>query len=222
MRNIHLVVLTAFFTLILSSCSSLTPNEKIVINVQPFYNSEGPVIRVGDLSKELAADRPEQLLQTSQAMQTNISRLTPEQMYVAAVRLFDSGERDKALYWFYQAQYRARLYNCTLNKEHPDTKDLDSKAAILARTYRYFYVKIEPQFSRYAHCDSKQWEHIVEQVQRENRVPTSLATLFPALPFHASKTQSCNEQMTRELAVLKRYIKREQAAEKTEQPRYCS
>ena len=57
-------------------------------------------------------------------------------MYVAAIRLYDLGHKDEAVYWFYTAQYRARVFTSILDKENVGT--IGSEAFELKQAYASF------------------------------------------------------------------------------------
>ncbi|MDY0169224.1 MAG: hypothetical protein RBS80_21960 [Thermoguttaceae bacterium] len=80
------------------------------IYVTPFYNSEGPQVAVGKHSDDLARANADTIEEMVAAMKAEWDELRPEAMCVAAIRLFDLGLKDEAVYWFYSAQYRGRLF----------------------------------------------------------------------------------------------------------------
>lgn len=202
------MILSATTLLLLTvSCAPWnTEKADIEVNVEPFYRWQGPQVNVGDFSNQLQTKRAPELVQTARVMHSNIDRLTPEQLYVVAVRLYELGERDRSLYWFYQAQYRARFYDCSVNKTHNDTRAISSKAAVLARAYRHFYVRVEPYFSGYASCDYNRWLSVIDQVKRDNRTPPALNTIFPDIPFKTTQFEQCNAEITNNISLLERQI----------------
>jgi hypothetical protein len=101
-----------------SGARAATP---IPIYVSPFYNSQGPRIDVGPFSKQLAAATPDTISDVGAAMKKQWDDLSIEAMYVAAIRLYDLGQKDQAVYWFYSAQYRARLFASILSDDNPKT-----------------------------------------------------------------------------------------------------
>ncbi len=48
-------------------------------------------------------------------MRKQWQRLSFPELYVGAIRLYDLGYRNDAVYWFYTAQYRARQVSVVLN-----------------------------------------------------------------------------------------------------------
>ena len=91
----------------------------IPIYVTPLYNSEGPQINVGPFSKQLRTANADTIKDVAAAMKREWDSLSVEAMYVAAVRHYDLGQKDEAVYWFYSAQYRARLFASILSDDNP-------------------------------------------------------------------------------------------------------
>jgi hypothetical protein len=91
----------------------------IPIYVTPFYNSEGPQVDVGPFSKQLAAANADTITEVAAAMKKQWDSLPVAAMYVAAIRHYDLGQKDEAVYWFYSAQYRARLFASILSDKNP-------------------------------------------------------------------------------------------------------
>jgi hypothetical protein len=90
----------------------------IAILVPGFYSSEGLQIRVGNYSQQLATGDLQELTGLAQEMARQKDELTPEQMFVLAIRLYDLGEKENSLYWFYEAQFRAKLFRQSLDADH--------------------------------------------------------------------------------------------------------
>src|SRR5690348_8197312 len=84
--------------------------SRMDVYVTPYYNSKGPAIEVGRFSKGLAATGEQEFATTISKMKQAWSSLTFPEMYAAAIRLYDLGFRNEAIYWFYSAQYQGRLF----------------------------------------------------------------------------------------------------------------
>src|SRR5438874_2702804 len=80
------------------------------IYIAPYYDSEGTKVSVGDYSKKLASADAKTILEICSELKKDKEKLRPEVMYVAAIRLYDLGQKDEAVYWLHTAQYRARLF----------------------------------------------------------------------------------------------------------------
>src|SRR5262245_12676699 len=94
------------------------------VHLPPWYDSDGPKARVGPYSEGLVSGDKRRVLATVMKMKGAMRRLSVESMYVAAIRLYDLGLRDAALYWFYSAQYRTRLAQAVLLPIQKDHKEL--------------------------------------------------------------------------------------------------
>jgi hypothetical protein len=88
------------------------PVRRIDIYVQPFYQaaatSDGkPQVAVGDaFNALLASNRPEDILRARELIVRDPKLVTPMTMMVLAIRLYDAGLRDDAVFWFYVAKDR--------------------------------------------------------------------------------------------------------------------
>ena len=87
------------------------------VYVLPYYNSQGLQISVGKFSRELKSADSETILRVAEQMTKDWQTLTLEQMHVTAIRLFDLGHRDEAVYWFQSARLRFRLILAALKKD---------------------------------------------------------------------------------------------------------
>ena len=88
----------------------------IEIYVTPYYNSKGPVINIGKFSRGLASGEEGVFLETIGMMKEQWKNLTAEELYVGAIVLYDREYRDEAVYWFYSAQMRSRVFNGILDQ----------------------------------------------------------------------------------------------------------
>ena len=70
------------------------------VYVLPYYHSKGPWVSVGKFSSEPNSADSESILRVARQMTKDWQTLTLEQMHVTAIRLFDLGHRDEAVYWF--------------------------------------------------------------------------------------------------------------------------
>ena len=75
------------------------------IRVTPFYDSNGLKVSVGENSKKLASADAKSILDVSTELEKEKDGLRAEVMYVVAIRLYDLGHKDEAVYWFYTAQF---------------------------------------------------------------------------------------------------------------------
>src|SRR6476659_10375509 len=88
------------------------PVRQIGIYVQPFYESartpgERPRVAVGKQYNDLlASSRREDILAARDLIVAKPGLVTPMTMMVLAIRLYDVGLRDDAVFWFYVARAR--------------------------------------------------------------------------------------------------------------------
>ena len=204
-----------------------TGSASIPVFVPPFYASEGTQIYVGDFSQQLQTDNLEQLTTLAENMAKQKDQLTPEQMFVLAIRLYDLGGKDNSVYWFYEAQFRAKLFLKTLDGTHIGTKG-DPTYELLS-DYRTFTKSAGEYINGYAGCDVDNWVKIAKVVQGDNPNPPELDKMFPDAVFvEHSQWQSINNDVAAGLGVLidqlsqqKKAIQ-QQRAEKNLDQRYCN
>lgn len=151
------------------------------IYVTPYYDSKGPQVRVGKWSAALAGADRSSIAGVAAAMAREQPTLTVAAMYVLAIRLYDLGERDAALRWFYAAQYRARLFHALLDPARVGT--MGSPAFELNAAHAAFQQLAGPYLNGYAGCDRDKWLAAIAVVRAEHRRPVDLAALHPSVAF---------------------------------------
>lgn len=189
--------------------------------------SDGTQIYVGDYSQQLATDNLQQLTALAADMAKQKDRLTPQQMFVLAIRFYDLGGKDNSVYWFYEAQFRAKLFLKTLDGAHIGTKG--DPTYELLNDYITFTKSAGEYINGYAGCDVDNWVKIARVVQGDNPNPPELDKIFPDAVFvERSQWQSINNDVAAGLGVLidqlsqqKKAIQ-QQRAEKNLDQRYCS
>jgi hypothetical protein len=173
----------------------------IPILVPQFYSSDRLEIRVGNYSQQLATHNLQELTVLSQEMARQKQELTPEQMFVLAIRLYDLGEKDDAVYWFYEAQFRAKLFQQTLDADH--FAGISKQSAGLLASYEAFTALAGEYINGYAGCDVENWVEIAKTVQNNNPSPPELDKLFPEAVFvERSQWQGINDEVAAGLGVL--------------------
>ena len=244
MKKVFLTV--CFFALpliLLSGCAAvplpliptLTPeptampqvnDPPIPILVPRFYNSDGILIHVGNYSEQLATNDHQELTTLAQEMAQQKDELTPEQMFVLAIRLYDLHEKDQSVYWFYEAQFRAKLFLKSIDITHHGTiGDLSSG---LLGSYEAFTKLAGEYINGYAGCDVDNWVKIAKTVQGDNPTPPELDKLFPEAVFvDRSQWQGINDDVAAGLGVLidrlsesKEAIRKDRAANNLD-AQYC-
>ena len=83
--------------------------EQINIYVTPFYDSTPLQISVGEYSSRLMSDSPRKMLKLADELKEKIDKVDATTLYVLSIRLYNLGEKDESVYWFYIAQFRAKV-----------------------------------------------------------------------------------------------------------------
>lgn len=128
------------------------PIRRIEIEVQPYYEAasdptQPPGVRVGaGLDQRLASLERADILDARMTVQTKADVVTPMTMMVLAIRLYDVGEREEGLFWFYAAKDRAATLAAVLDLSDPGLRP--AADAISA-----FSHLAGPYFNSYAFCD---------------------------------------------------------------------
>jgi hypothetical protein len=101
-------------TLVASSCGAFAaePVRHIGIYVQPYYAAarqpgEPPQVAVGaSVNGPLSSTRREDIVAVRDRIRAEPKLITPMTLMVLAIRLYDVGLRDDAVFWFYAAKDR--------------------------------------------------------------------------------------------------------------------
>jgi hypothetical protein len=109
---VHGILAAILATGLAASALAQTPQpiRRISIYVTPYYNSDAPtgvqvaVDRAFDTL--LASDKPGDILKVRDMVAAKPASVAPNTLMVLASRLYDVGERDEAVFWFYAARYR--------------------------------------------------------------------------------------------------------------------
>lgn len=160
------------------------PVRHIGIYVQPFYEAAPtpggkPQVAVGKQYNDLlSSNRREDILAARDLVLAKPALVTPMTMMVIAIRLYDVGLRDDAVFWFYVAKERYIVMS----------EVLDVKTQALAQAddaVRSFANLAGPIINGYAFCDlAKQTEHHAKAVQWVENHPYEVMFMVraPALP----------------------------------------
>jgi hypothetical protein len=149
--------------------------------VTPYYDSNGPSIHVGAFSSGLASRNPRDVFATTRQMKRQWQRLSFPQLYVAAIRLYDVGYRNEAVYWFYTAQYRARQVSVLLDP----TKigNVGDPGFELQAAGGAFMQTAGTWINAYAFAHPDRLIQIVRRVQQEGRRIGDLQATYPNVAF---------------------------------------
>lgn len=182
------------------------PNPKpMSISILPFYDYQDIQINVGDYSEGLKAKDIQTLAKLAQKMAQQKERLTPEQMYVLAIRFYDLGDKDSSIYWYYEAQFRAKLFQQAIEPAQYIT--LADQAFKLNSAYDDFTRMAGEYVNGYAGCDLNNWVKFTQMVLADNTTPPALNQMFPDVLFvNEDRWQSINDEVLNGLATLIDYI----------------
>jgi len=160
------------------------PVRQINVYVQPFYEAgrtpgQPPQVSVGQQYNELlSSNRRENILAVRDMIVAKPAVVTPMAMMVLAIRLYDVGLRDDAVFWFYVAKERYVVMS----------EVLDVKTQALAQAddaVRSFATLAGPVINGYAFCDlAKQRELHAKAVEWVGANPYEVMFMAraPALP----------------------------------------
>jgi hypothetical protein len=175
------------------------------IAVSPFYDSTSNQINVGNYSQQLSTSSFQELASVVDEMTKQRDLLTPEQMFVLSIRLFDLGDNDSAVYWFYEAQFRAKLFLIALDPSHIGSPGDPSFE--LPNAYNAFTQLTTEFINGYAGCDVENWVSIATTVKNDNPKPPDLNKLFPGVVFvQNTQWQMLNDQVAAGLDSLINYL----------------
>ena len=153
----------------------------IAVYVTPYYNSEGPAIQVGRFTAGLSSSDQSVFLSTIATMKQQWQQLSFPELYVGAIRLYDLGYRDEAVYWFYTAQYRGRQFGLLL--DHDKMGHMGDPGFELNSAADSFFTLVGPWINGYAFKDPDHLIEVVRKVQTEGRQITDLNAIYPNVVF---------------------------------------
>jgi hypothetical protein len=180
-----LPIVTAIGLWFFSSLSvAAEPVKTIPVFVTPYYEAaknagDEPTVRVGTPYEDiLASNNIVDIARARDEMSKNTGNTTPMTMMVLAIRLYDVGLRDDAVFWFYVAKGRYETMAGVLEMNSPMLTGVTEAT-------RNFAILAGPYLNGYAFCDVKN-----QQLQREKALrwveKNTYAALFmeqlPALP----------------------------------------
>jgi hypothetical protein len=153
----------------------------IDVYITPYYNSNGPTVAVGQFSAGLASNDDSDFLATIAKMKTQWQQLSFPELYVGAIRLYDLGYRNDAVYWFYTAQYRGRQFEAFLDPAKVGS--MGDPGFELRAAADSFFELVGPSINGYAFGDPDRLVKVVREVQSEGREIPDLAAIYPNVTF---------------------------------------
>ena len=167
------------------SCTSKTAS-RMPIYVMPWYNSEGLVINVGKYSEALKQNTSAALLETARQMKEHLDQVPIEALYVLAVRLYDMDEKEESAYWFYVAQFRARVFNSML----AEVGGMGDKGFELQQAFASFNQLAGTYINGYIGGNVDEWVHVIERAGETCKNMGYVGVLYPDIKFRSAAEQS--------------------------------
>jgi len=132
-----------------TSGGDVAPVKKVEVFVSPYYDSgtgSRPVkVAVGaDFDQLLSSDEKKDILAARDLIEARADVVTPMTLMVLAIRLYDVGLRDDAVYWYYVGRYRFLTLISVLD---------DPQIAPAVQASRDFISTAGPMLNTYAFCD---------------------------------------------------------------------
>lgn len=160
------------------------PGEEfhIAVDISPYYSHAEHRAEAGVYSEGLSATDREVILETVEAMDRDWENLPVAAMYIAALRLFEIGERDRALYWYQGARYRADLFMVLLEDDSGMNR-MGSKAYSLSRAHTAFFLALRTHLGGYGLCDIRGYEQAMKRAVFERDVMPKLDDIYPEVVF---------------------------------------
>jgi hypothetical protein len=189
-----------------SLAQAADPVKQIRIYVTPYYASakepgEAPQVNVGKTySTLLASTKRDDILAARDQVQARPERVTPMTLMVLAVRLYDMGLRDDAVFWYYVAVDRYATMEDVLDVAAP-------RLAEAAQAVRAFAALVGPHINGYAFCDIAKQQRIRKQAFAWVEKHTYEALFAEDLP---AKTGDRRENLKRALERAAERMKKEQ------------
>jgi hypothetical protein len=153
----------------------------IGVYITPWYNSAGPEIQVGKFSSGLASTNEATFVNTVHEMKKSWSKLNFTEMYVAAIRLYDLGYRNESVYWFYSAQYRARLFAALLDGTKAGS--IGDPGFELLHAGGAFHELVGPYINGYGAHDIDAQCQVIQRVQQESKRLPDMKAAYPGVIF---------------------------------------
>jgi hypothetical protein len=161
--------------------ASAALGKNLPIYVTPYYDSDPLSVQAGEFSDGLRSSDPEAFEGTIRAMQDSWATLRVVPMYIAAIRLYDRGERDRAVYWFYAAQHRARVFQGILDPEQ--VRRIGSPAFELTHAHDAFFRLAGEWINGYAFCDKDSLTQTLKKVVGDSKDVPRFADAYPDVTF---------------------------------------
>ena len=153
--------LSLLFFLLFTACNGNNAGgEKIDIYVSPLYDSTPLEINIGRYSERLKTNNPKKMLALADEIKANIDEVDCVTLYVLAIRLYNLGKKDEAVYWYHTAQFRKNIFLKMARNLSPS----GAPAAIAA-----FNTLSGKWINGYAGGDVDKWVATLEKILAESK-----------------------------------------------------
>ncbi len=151
MRRLLVSTAGAAALLCVQAASAAEPVRHIGIHVQPFYEAARepggvPRVAVGSTFAGLASTKREDILALRDKIVADPKLVTPMTLMVLAIRFYDVGLRDDAVFWFYAAKDRFITLADVVDVQAGGLAQADDAV-------RSFSILAGPFINGYAFCD---------------------------------------------------------------------
>jgi len=201
LRRLGLVALLLAGSFLATPRASASDPAHIAMYVTPWYNSSGPVIKIGQYSSGLASRNPAAFVATIRRMKAHWNSLSFLELYVGAIQLYDRGFRNEATYWFYSAQYQGRLFAMLVDRNKLGT--IGNTSFELYHGQEAFFTLAGPTINGFAFGNIGLLSAIVVRVQNENRSVPNMRHIYEGVAFvNDSRWPSVNAELNAGLGKL--------------------
>ena len=196
----------AILLCLMDAALAAEPVRRIAIMVEPYYAAARdaaavPRVAVGKQYDHLASTRREDIIAVRDKIQASPKLVTPMTLMVLAVRLYDVGLRDDAVFWFYAAKDRYIVMSEVLDVRHPSLVQVEDAV-------KNFVTLAGPVINGYAFCDlAKQKDLHAKAVAwvETNPYDVMFMAQMPALPGdrnenHRRAIANANDRAAKERA----------------------
>ena len=169
---------------LIGAARAAEPVRRIPLTVEPYYAAArdaggAPRVAVGkQYNDQLASSRRDDILAVRDKIAAAPKLVTPMTLMVLAVRLYDVGLRDDAVFWFYVAKDRYIVMSEVLDVRHPGLVQVED-------AIENFATLAGPIINGYAFCDlAKQKDQHAKAVAwvEANPYEVMFMAQAPALP----------------------------------------
>jgi hypothetical protein len=147
----------------------------------PYYNYDPLTITIGKYKKELLTKDTIEIINLAKKIKADINNTDVESIYILSIRLYDLGKKDDAVYWFYTAQSRARIFINMLDAEKMG--GMGSEAFELKQLFIAFNQLAGEYINGYALNDFDKGIAVFEKVKGEVKDIKSFKGIYKNISF---------------------------------------